>query len=457
MFSSIPRSPLLAFKAWYLFYFAAQFTQLYLPLVLSEVMRYTPTTIGLVICLRRLVIFVVAPLFTYVCDRTHRHRPLLIATHICYYLCTYLLISARRLALVLPIILVREAFVSGCEPTVDNAAFATIEDAGGTAAGYGRLRMFGSAGWGLASVLGSLLVDTVFGGNLVYVLHTQLALGLVVVAVVAFGLDLSPALFSRQNERKKSSGVVLALILASPRAAFCAISVLTQGVVYGVIQMTLFIAFSRLGVSTSALGLSVLLACASEAVVFAFDRALWRRLGGPQAAFNVGLGLSSIALVLYALIPLTANPTPYLIAVEMLNGGTYALFLTSALAITNELAPPSLTTTAQGTLSAVYSGIGPAIGAGISGWLYEVFGAQVLYTGLAIVQLLVLAYPFVLGIDVSRDAADVSCSVGEKKEDGMVTEGTALLEKGENAEVETCNALAKGSAVVGQNAGEEVV
>lgn len=428
MFSSIRASPLFAFKIWYLFYFAAQFTQLYLPLLLSEVMRYSPATIGLLISLRRLVIFFVAPMFTLLCDRTRWHRPLLIATHTCYYLCTYLLIYTRALPLVLPLILVREAFVSGCEPTVDNAAFATIEDTGGTHAGYGRLRMFGSAGWGVASLLASLLVDRVFDGDLVYVLHIQLALGVVVVAVVALGLDLSPALFARQTERKKASGAVLGLILASPRAAFCAVSVLAQGVVYGVLQMTLFIYFKPLGVSTTALGLSVLLSCVSEACVFAFDRALWRRLGGPQAAFNVGLGLSSVALLLYAAIPLTGRPTPFLLAVETLNGGTYALFLTSALAITNELAPPSLTTTAQGTLSAVYSGIGPAIGSGISGWLYEAFGAQALYTALAVIQLAVLAYPFVLGIDVSQDAAQTRGAADAKG--ALLDEGMPLLAQG---------------------------
>lgn len=122
----------------------------------------------------------------------------------------------------LPIVLVREAFVSGCELTVDKAAFATLEDNGGTAFGYGVLRKFGSVGLGLASLIASLVVDAFFEGNLVYILYSQLFLGAVVVSIVGFGLDLSSELFTRQNERKKESGVVLDLILGSPRAMFCA-------------------------------------------------------------------------------------------------------------------------------------------------------------------------------------------------------------------------------------------
>lgn len=423
--STIPSksTSLLPYKLWYLFYFAAQFTQLFLPLILDRVMNFSPSTIGYMMGCRRLVIFFVAPIFTWICDLTLLHRILLTIAHTSYYFCTFILSRVRSIPAVLAVIIFREAFISGCEPSVNNAAIAKIEEVSPDRDSYGKLRLWGSLGWGSASVLGSFAIDHFFAGNLVIILYLQIIIGVGVVSLTFFGLDLNPDLFIRQTERKRSTGVVLDLVLRSPRAIFCAISVLVQGIVLGVLQMTIFIYFSSLGVSTSALGLSVFLSCGAEALLFFYDTKIWDQFGGPQSGFNIGLVASSVALAFYSLIQFSSYPTICFIMAEVFNGAIYALFFTSALAVTNEMAPPSLATSSQGALSSLYCGIGPAIGAVLSGVTYEAIGAPALYCILAVLQIFILCVPLVMGIDLSYSESTPSESI----KDLELAEATSLL------------------------------
>ncbi|CAN8069139.1 unnamed protein product [Agarophyton chilense] len=373
-------------------------------------MHLSPSVIGYMMASRRLVIFVGAPVFTWLCDMTRRHRMLLLIAHMGYYTCTLVLAHVRSLHTVLAVIVLRELFISGCEPTVNNAAIATLEETQKHRTGYGTLRLWGSVGWGLASVVGPYVSRLFFGGDLLVILYTQVLFGVGVLCVLAFALDLSPALFERQTRRKQlrsggdahgSTRVMLRLLLSSPRVMYCMLTVLVQGVVLGVFQMTVFIYFSSLGVSTTSLGLSVFFSCGAEALTFFCDTWFWRRFGGAHAGFNYGLLMSSFTMVAYCVVQFMPNRSAAFVLVEVMNGGTYALFLTSALEITNQLAPATLNSTAQGVLCALFYGIGPAAGALLSGVGYERLGAPALYCGLALLQIMIVALPYALRIDLN--------------------------------------------------------
>lgn len=405
-----------ALRLWYLFYFAAQYTQLFLPLLLSSVFAFSPAQIGLLIALRRLIICVAAPPLTRLLDHTLQHRNVLLLAHAAYYLCSLLLTRVRALYAVAAVLAVRELCVAPCEPTIDNATVAKLRQLRRPAADYGRLRFYGSLGWGVASVLGSLAVDRLFAGNLLPILYLQALLGVVVVALVAGPLDLSPELFLDQRLSKAAAELpaapsvepdhhprapdALAQLLVSAPVLFCASAVTMQGVVLGVLQTSTFIYFNQLGVPTSALGLSVLLSCALEALVFLYTRRLWAFVGGADRAFVTGMLLSSVALVLYALVHLSPLLTTAFIVVETLNGGTYAMFLTASVTVVSELAPPHLATSAQGVLAALGNGLGPALGAVAVGLLYDRLGAPAIFMALAALQLVLVSAFVAAGVAV---------------------------------------------------------
>lgn len=394
--------PLLPLKLWYFFFFAAQFTQLFIPLILDRGLHIPPSTAAYIMACRRVVIFLVSPLFTYLCDATHLHRPILALAHILYYLATFALARSRSLPAVFAALLVREAFVSGCEPAINNAAIAKLAQYG--VDGFGELRLWGSFGWGFGSIVASFLIDHLFEADYLVALYIQIAFGVVVVVLVVFYIDLSPTLFRDQQALKRYPSTIapaptpapptpahqLRAYLSSPRALFTAANVLMQGLIFGVLQMTLFLYFADLGVSTSFFGISVFLACITEGFVFLFTTRIFALSGGPFRTFTLGLLMSSAALLSFSVIHFSQRITLWFLVTTVLNGGTYALFLTAALTIASDMAPPGLQTTAQGSLSALYSGIGPAMGSAVAGLAYRFMDAPTLYCLLAGLQIVMV-------------------------------------------------------------------
>eukprot|EP00171_Calliarthron_tuberculosum_P005656 IDg5656t1 len=388
-----------ALKITYFFYFAAQLTQLFLPLILSQVMRFSLPAIGVLMAARRLILSIAAPLFTALCDRTFRHRYLLVAAHIAYYTCSVLLASLRSLPAVAFIVVIREMFVSGCEPTINNAALAAVHDTRGKPTAFGSLRLYGSVGWGAASALAPFLTDRYFGGNLATLLYFQALLGLPVVLLIYFCVDLSPALFRRQAERKAVAveqytqpGWAHLRALSHHALHAMAVAVL-QGAALGAIQTTSFIYFTSIGMTSSVLGAAVTLSCVAEAALFSVDAALSSRLGGASRAFSVGAAANAACLLMYAAVQYAPSPALAFMLSEVACGAAHAVFLSASLTLAEDLAPAGAATSAQGVLTALLYGIGPAIGALLAGIAYENVGAPLFYVALALAQFVLLLPP----------------------------------------------------------------
>lgn len=389
---------LLPLRLWYLFYFAAQYTQLFLPLILSSVYRFSPTQIGVVLCTRRILTSIVSPVFTSILDRTHLHRPLLVFAHFSYYALTIIASFFRQFPLVLLLFSIREMSIGGAEPAINNAAMAKLEQIHLPAANFGYLRLYGSIGWGVAAVLGSYAVDHYFSGNLLVILYIQAAIGLAVTTVVAHFIDLSPALFDQQLRRHTHpSSLSMLKTLCSPTALFCALTVTMEGVVFGAVQLTGFIYFSSLGVSTTALGVSIFTAALIEVLVFLAVPRLLRDRGGEKMLLWMGMTLTVVLLIGMSCVHKLKHVTAWFIVSETLNGGTYAIFLAAAVALINQIAPGDTMSGAQGIMTGLLNGVGPGIGAAISGVVYERYGAPTLYIGLAIAQAAVMAVGGIIG------------------------------------------------------------
>lgn len=433
------RASLNPFRLWYLFFYAAQYTQLFLPLLLSSIFLYSASCIGLLMALRRFLIAFGAPIFTAFLDRTRLHQPLLLFTHILYYSCSLLLshLTKAPIWIVTIVLIVRELCVAGCEPSVDNATVAKLDQLQLPDSHYGRLRFFGSIGWGVASVIGSVLVDRVFNGNLLVILYIQVAIGLVVIALVAQHMDLSPQLFQFQQERKaekqqqseSQSFRNIVSLLRTPRAEFCLLAVMIQGVVLGTLQTTTFIYFSDRGVSTSVLGFSVFLSCIVEGLVFFFSESIWRVTGGAQGALQWDLLFSSIVLVLYSLSAFLNDAMVgwWFLFTEVLNGATYAMFLTAAVGMVNELAPPGMATAAQGLLMGLGNGLGPCLGAAVSGSMFDYIGAPRVYASLALIQLFVLAIGSAILRTKGADRVTMKSELSDVVKSPVLTGGKNVL------------------------------
>lgn len=373
-------------------------------------MHFSLTIIGALMASRRLVLFFVAPLFTSLCDRTWRHREFLTLTSVAYYASSALLAYLHSLPAVALVIILREAFVSGCEPVINNTVIATIRDPRyeSKKAAFGDLRLYGSLGWGLSSALGPFLIDTFFNGNLLFLFHFQAIIGISVVALVMYFVDMSPDLFRRQAARQEEKQIETSNTecnnrtmwsVLSPTVIYVIVVAVLQGVVFGALQTTGFIYLSAIPISVSWLGMSVSFSCASEALFFSFDRSLTDMLGGTRRAYVISSFGNTLCLFLYTMMQFVPMAGVAFIFVEMFCGAMHALFLSTSLQVAADLAPPNYSTMAQGMLSGLFYGLGPAIGAFVSGTSYERFGAPTTYMTLFAINSIVIFVPLVFGVD----------------------------------------------------------
>lgn len=358
---------------------------------------------------RRIVVSLFAPLFSVLCDLTGAHRMLIITTLICYYCSTAVLSSLRSLVAVALTLFLRDAFLAGVEPSINAATLAKlyqVNERGHQSTTFGDIRSFGSVGWGLMSFLVPVVCSYMFPQQpYVPILYSQVAMGVVVVLVTAFCVDLNQTLFSRyavasvaERADETDDAVLQSKQLTNTgfgrEIGYCLGATFLQGVVIGALQTTLFLYLAQLGLSKSVMGFSTLVAATFECAFFLLG-GKWKSasLDDGRSSYNrdvsrmkIAISLNALMLLLYlsmASVPSGFLALGVLFLSVCLSGSCSALFLSSAISVASTSAPPEWRTGAQGVVQSVLYGVGPAVGAFISGMCMEKWGINVLYGGLA--------------------------------------------------------------------------
>lgn len=415
-----------ALKLWYFLYFGAQYTQLFIPLILRSLMQFPPATIGTLMSVRRILVFLSAPLFATLCDLSKAHRPLIIATLLFYYACSAILSQVQSLSLVAITLFTRDAFLAGVEPALNTATLAKLNQGGDheeSRISFGDVRSWGSLGWGIMAFAVPFSCTRLFPLHPYQaMLFTQVALGVFVVAVTAFAVDLDKQLFrncstslpvSHVDDIDEEGSVAFnndhcttastdinrnAGLTADVK--LCVVATCCQGIVLGCIQTTLFLHLSELKVSSATMGLSTFIASLFEALFFSFGEKCRRAFTQNNtfsndhhqhiAGIRIALSMNAIMLVVYVSLSALSN---YRVVIVMLflasslSGTCSALFISNAITIASLCAPKQWQTRAQGLIQSTLYGIGPAVGAMLSGFCMQRFGIGPLYAVLAIADL----------------------------------------------------------------------
>lgn len=376
-------------------------------------MRFSTSQIGMLNAGRRVLRLVGAPIFTYAADRTKKHRIMVVCALFICYTSSLALLSVRTLLAVAFICVLRDGSFSFIPATSDAAANATLAKFPG--ASYGRMRLFGSLGWGGASFLNGFVVDTFFNGDLRAPLVVQAALGCLVITLAIWFVDFSAELFQAEEERRlaecEKEAALAAIAIAAGESrqgpnvqnvqwllqvSMFVANVVMAGVALGTESTSLYIYMASLGVRNEILGLSTFISCGVEAACFLFLGNITQRIGGPERTFRVGIVLSATCLLILANVHRAVDPTvPFLLA-QILIGVVFAFYWGSAVQIVGSLAPVGRETSAQGVLNAVGWGFGAPLGDLASGWILQSFGGPFLYSFIAIIELSVLALPLLL-------------------------------------------------------------
>ena len=98
---------------------------------------------------------------------------------------------------------------------------------------------------------------------------------------------------------------------------------------------------------------------------------------GLRLVYVLGCCIYAAGFLLWGLID---DPT-IVSLLTMLEGVAFGLIFTTSVVIVGRLMPPTLYSTANSMREMVMLGIGPILGAGIGGFVYQHAGTVVLYTG----------------------------------------------------------------------------
>lgn len=370
-------------KAWpftlnFLLFAAMAFALPFLVLYYQS-LDFTGAQIGIVTGLAPLVTMVSAPFWTGVADKTRRHRLIMGAA---------ILVGAAILAVVpwfsafapvMLLVILYNAFNAPISSFTDSATMFMLADKKEL---YGRIRLGGTLGFGVAASVAGLFVQNnglkyAFWGGAVL-----LSLAFLVSQKLVFGQSKTGA--------SMKQGVRVLLV---DRSWFLFLTLaLAGGFALAATNTYLFPYLKELGATESIMGLALTLGTLSEIPVLFFGHRLLQRFK-PNGLFLLALTVTGLRLILFAAAPIPG----FVLLLQLLNGLTFPAMWVAGVAYADQNAPPGMRTTAQGLFNAMVFGLGLAVGGFIGGpilesWgghaLYLIFGAVVLITvaGVALLQ-----------------------------------------------------------------------
>lgn len=324
------------------------------------------TQIGLLAGMQPLMTLAAASLWGGLADSTRQHRTLLRVALIGAAFFALLLSTMRGFGGLAVVALAYAFFMAPIIPLVDNSV---LELLGERSNRYGRIRLWGAIGWGVAGPVVGRLVD--WGGlNYSFYIFALLQLcGL----LVTFGLPIA--------EASLGGGFWSALRkLAANRRWLIFLAVMfVGGMGQAVIHSFLFLYLADLGASGWTMGLALSSATVSEVAVFFFADRLLVRWGTVRV-----LAISLVVLVVRLLAYSVIHTTGWVLVVQLLHGLAFSAMWVAGVAHAKKLAPPGLGATAQGLLTGIYFGLGSAAGSTAGGFLYQTVGPFAMYRWAAV-------------------------------------------------------------------------
>ena len=270
-------------------------------------------------------------------------------------------------------------FYAPISPITDSLALST-------GVPYGRLRAFGSIAFGVGSLgYGFLIAE--LGSSMIFYVYS---LGMVALVIVAWGIperESNPMGSLGRDAFRLVTNRDFALLFAS---AFLVGATLLPG-------NDFFSVYIRAIDGSDALtGIGWFVLTVVEAAAFAYVFRLTTRY---KYLLVLGASLYSLKYVVYFLVS-----SPYLVvASHLITGVSFAAFYLAGVSLADDIAPETLSSTAQTLLWSATFGVGAGAGQVLAGTLIDSVGVQSMYGYLAVIA----AFGGFVGLFVKSEARGV--------------------------------------------------
>jgi MFS transporter, PPP family, 3-phenylpropionic acid transporter len=335
---------------------------------------FTGAQIGLLTGITPLITMLGASLWTAFADATHKHRRVM---------STVILVGALSLFVFplldtfMPVFLIAVLFYAFYAPVPSLADSATMYMLADRKEMYGRVRMGGTIGFGVAAFLAGVLVQN-YGLRLAFWGGGSLML---------LALLTSQKLTHNPQTVQESTREGLHTMLANRRWMLFLMLAFSGGVAMAGTNTYLFPFLKELGANETTMGLAMTIGTISEVPVLFYGHYLVRRFK-PFRLLMLAMVFTGLRLLAFA-----AAGTPALVlVVQLFNGLAFPIMWMAGVSYANENAPSGLSATAQGMFSAMVFGFGTAVGGFAGGPLMENIGGRGTYNvfGLSVLAIVIL-------------------------------------------------------------------
>jgi PPP family 3-phenylpropionic acid transporter len=348
-------------KTFYFFYFAAAASLMPFLALYYEQVGLSGRQIGLLAGMPPLISLVSASFWGGLADATQRHRRLLTLA-IGGTLLAVLALSLATTFYWLIAVVVFYALVSApILPLVDSTVVAML---GERKKEYGKQRLWGAVGWGLAAPVAGVLIDRT-GLDWAFYGYVILMCGGLVVAT---RLPVSRAGIGARFWRGLRS------LATNWRWIVFLVTILIGFMGLSIVISFLFLYMSSLGASKTLMGLSLTVATVSELPVWFFSSRLLERWG-TRGVLTLSLLACAAQGFAYSLIR-----DPWLmLPIQLLHGPAFSAMWAAGVSYASEMAPEGMGATAQGLFQGVAMGLRSALGAFLGGVLYDSVGPVMMF------------------------------------------------------------------------------
>lgn len=329
--------------------------------------------IGVVIATTAVARVLCNPVWGHVSDSTlGRRRALQIGTF-GSAVAAFALFFTSSLGSILIVVFVFAAMSAATGPNVDALALVHLGD--DQMHQYGRVR-----GWESLSYAASCLVFG-FVLQLVGARWAMPIYGAAAILVLAWSSTLMPDRPAR-SEHQGRLGTVGAAFRAAPRFWVFLVALLLVWIGFNAAWNFISLKIEAAGGGPLLVGIGTALGGLVEVPVMRSSSRLVRRYG-LRVLYVTGCCVYAFGFLLWGLI---SNPT-IVSLLTVFEGLGFGLLFTTGVLVIGRMLPSSLYSTGQSMAATASFGLGPILGAGIGGWVFDRFGSVTLYTGASLLAL----------------------------------------------------------------------
>lgn len=361
-------------RLFYFLYFAAAASLIPFLALHYQQLGFSGWQIGLLTGLLPLTTLIGASIWTGLADLTQQHHRLVLVAIGGAWIAALLLSTVELFIVLIPVIIIYAFFVAPIMPMADSTVMHLL---GNRKSEYGRIRLWGAVGWGLAAPVAGILINR-SGTQWAFYLYLIIMFGMFLVSVrMPFsGAELGGRF--RQGLRTLLSNYQWLLFL---------FVVLLEGMAFSITLNFLFLYMEDLGISALLMGLTLTFATVSELPVWRYSER-WLVRWGTRSLMIFSLVVLIVRTFAYSLVT-----TGWLfLLISLLHGPSYSSMWSAGVTYANETAPAGLGATAQGIFSGTVVGLGAGLGAFLGGLLFDSVGPEWMFrlVGLGLMAALVL-------------------------------------------------------------------